>query len=484
MQIELQPYTQQKKIPGPPALPIVGSFPFIGKRQYLAYTKLAKEYGDIFQVRIFFQNLVVLNRLETIKEALLKQQDEFAGRPQIYILKNAIEGNSIGGRDYNALWKRHREIAVNALHTVLDNKTVEEQVVEEANELTNILLSYKGQPFPPEVDISLSSANFMSRIIFGEKYNRDDEDFLNLGKNAQSFTNKNATAVFFISLMSLPFIQKNDKLKKVFQEKLGIWKEAANISERLFLKKLNEHRASYNPEHLRGVADALLKAASEIDESEKQTLGLTEEVIVEATVQEMMGTGTQPVAPILHWAILYMIAYPDIQAQVQQELDVFIAKEQAVRFEDRTKLRFTQVCIYEILRHAPSFPMGIPHATTTDTTLNGYFIPKNTPVSINLYSLTRDDRYWEEPEKFNPRRFLTESGEIREDLLDKYYPFGLGKRRCLGEYFGRLAIFSFFANLMHKCKFEKVADEKLTFEGLPGAIVTPSPYKVIVKPRF
>ncbi len=484
MQIELQSSTQQKKIPGPPALPVIGSMPYIDKNMHLAFTKLAKEYGNIFQVRMFFQNVVVLNGLETVKQALLKQQENFAGRPQVYIIENAIRGKSIGGTNYGLLLKRHREIAVSALHTILDNKTAEQQIIEEANELANIFLGYGCQPFEPEVEIGLSVTNYMSRMLFKEKFSRDNEDLITFVKNAQSFTNNNTSAIFFISVMSLPLFKKVNNLQKLFKQKLGKWQDATNLAERLFLKKLHEHQASYNPNNLRGIADALLKAASEIDESEKQSLDLTEERIVEATVQEMMGTGTQPVAPILRWAILYMIAYPDIQAKIHQELDTVIGPEQPVRYEKRTKLPFTQACIHEILRHAPAFPMSIPHATIADTTIDGYFIPKNTPVSINLYSLTRDDLYWEEPEKFNPHRFLTESGEIREDLLDKYYPFGLGKRRCLGEYLGRLAIFSLLTNLMHKCKFERVADEKLSFEGMPGAVVTPMPYKVTVKPRF
>ncbi|MFB2771974.1 cytochrome P450, partial [Pelatocladus sp. BLCC-F211] len=71
-----------------------------------------------------------------------------------------------------------------------------------------------------------------------------------------------------------------------------------------------------------------------------------------------------------------------------------------------------------------------------------------------------------------------------KNLLDKFYPFGIGSRRCIGEYIGRLLIFTFFTNLMHKCKFEKVPGEKLSFESIPGAFLVPEKYRVIVKPRF
>ncbi|NJM74221.1 MAG: cytochrome P450 [Scytonema sp. RU_4_4] len=476
MQIGLQSSTQLKKIPGPPVLPIVGSLPFIEKHQHLAFTKLAKEYGDIFQIRVFFQNIVVLNGLETIRQALLKQAENFAGRPELSTTKKIIRGRSIGGRDYGLTWKRHREITVNALHMFLDNKTtsIEQQIIEDAVELASIFLSHGGQPFEPDMDIGISITNIMSKLLFGEKYSRDNQDLAALVKLTQVASRNGVGSMRFDFMPKPPEI-----IVQTFQKSID------DVLESIVLNKLKEYQESYDLNNLRGMADALLKAAREVDESERQTLGLTEDLIVEATAQEMMGSGTQPVSPIIGWAILYMIAYPDVQNFVQRELDKVIGKEKQVRFEDRAKLPFTQACMYEILRHAPYFPTAIPHATTTDTTINGYFIPKNTPIYINLYSLTRDDRYWEEPEKFNPHRFLTDNRQIKEDLLDKYYPFGLGKRRCFGEYLGRLEVFLFFSNLMHKCKFEKVAGDNLNFECQTGAVTMPKEnYKVIVKPRF
>ncbi|RAM48073.1 MAG: cytochrome P450 [Hapalosiphonaceae cyanobacterium JJU2] len=477
MQIGLQSSTQSKKIPEPPALPIVGSLPFVDKHkhQYISFTKLAKEYGDIFQLRIFFRKIIVLNGLETIRQALLKQSEDFAGRPDLSITKKVVRGRNIGGRDYGLLWKRHREITVNALHMFLDNKTslIENQIVDDAVELANIFLSYEGQSFEPDMDISLSVTNIMSKILFGEKYSRDNQDLVALVKLTQLASRNGVGSLRF------DFLPKPPNIFQKFQKSID------NVLESMVLNKLEEYRNSYDPTNLRGMADALLNASDKISELEKQTLGLTEDLIVKGTVQEMMGSGTQPVSPILSWTILYMIAYPDIQAQIQQELDTVIGTEQPVRFEDRTRLPFTQACIHEIMRHAPYFPTALPHATTTDTTINGYFIPKNTPVYINLYSLTRDDRYWEEPEQFNPHRFLSDRREIREDLLDKYYPFGLGKRRCFGEYLGRLEVFLFFSNLMHRCKFAQNPGDKLNFECQTGAVTMPKEtYKVTVKPRF
>jgi cytochrome P450 len=475
MQLNPRSSTQLKKIPGPPILPIVGNLPNIDKHQYLSFTKMAKQYGDIFQVRIFFQPIVVINGLETIRQALLKQGDDFAGRPNFYTLVNTVKGRTIGGKDYGLLWKRHREIVNNALHSFASSKifSIEDIVMKEVDTLTSILGEHLNRVFDPQVEIGLSVANVIAQMLFGEKYERDDQDFIYFISHAGNFSFNTGGQLIADFLPQLQmFSNKGLEKQQLVLETL----------ERVVLKKCHRLRPSYNREKMRGMLDSLIKAASEVDESERE-LGLTENLIVEGQPQEIMGTGLQPIAPLIRWAILYMIAYPKIQAEVHQELDRVIGKGEKIRLEDRTKLPFTEAFLYELLRHVPHFPAGIPHSTTNDVTLNDYSIPKDSPVFVNLYSLTRDERYWEQPEVFNPHRFLTENHQIRQDLLDKYYPFGLGKRRCIGEHLSRLELFLFFANLTHKFKFEKVPGAKLNMQGQAGAHVLPQDFQTIIQPR-
>lgn len=479
MQLTSQPSTRSKKasLPGPSGLPFIGNLLFIGKYPYRTFTKLLKQYGNVFQIRILSRKIVVLNGLETIREAL--QKVDFAGRPDFYTLRNALKGRAIGGRNYGHIWKKHREITSNALHMFVKGKvdSIEQQILEEAAELVNILLSYESQPFVPEIEVNLSVANVMLQILFGEKSTRNDQDLIDFVTFAKDFPQNGAGNLL------ADFVPQTLILFDYLGLGLDKWRNALYHLEKLVDKKLKEHRNSYDPKNLRGMVDALLKASIELDESE-QTLGLTEKLIVGGTPQEMMGSGLLPIAPLICWAMLYVIANPDIEAKIHQELDAVLGRDEQVCMSDRPKLPFMGAFIQELLRHAPSFPMALPYATTNDTTINGYFIPEDTTVFVNLYSLTRDERFWEEPENFNPDRFLNDKNEIREDLLDKYYPFGLGKRRCFGEHLSRLELFIFIANLMHKCKFERVPGEKLNFDGIPGAQLIPESFKIIVKPRF
>jgi cytochrome P450 len=485
MSLASQVSIQERKItaPGPRGLPLLGNLLFMSqyKYQHQALSALAKEYGDVVQLHIGPRPVVALSGLETIKQALVKQSVEFAGRPDLFTLRTVIQGRTMGGRDYGPLYKKHREIAANAMRLVFTNGTIvpiEQQIVEEAEELVNGLLGYNGQPFDPSVELGLAAAGVMFRILFGDKNCRENEDCVDLVRYAKYF------AANTVGSLIVDFIPQ---ARPLCGKGIESFLTATYIMERLIVKKLAEHRKTYDPDHLIYLVDGLMKAASEMDKSELEALGITEtpeSLLVEGTTQELMGTGLQPLYPLMRWLVLYMVAYPEVQAKVQQELDAAIEPERSVCLEDRAKLPYTEACIHEILRHAPLFPLTIPHATTTDTAINGYFIPQNTFVLVNLYSLTRDERYWENPESFEPSRFLSESGTIKEELLEKYYPFGLGKRRCFGEHLGRIETFLFFTNLLHRCKFESVPEQAPSMDGVPGTMIHPKDHPIIVKPRF
>ena len=466
--------------PGPKGFLLIGNLPLLSRypHQYQALNDLASQYGDIFQIQIGVRPVVVVSGLETIKQALLKQTTEFAGRPPLYTLQTVIQGRTMGGRDYGTLYKKHKEIVGSAMHAVFVNPDitpVESQIIEEATQLADIFASYEGKPFDPKFDLGLAAAGVMFRILFSDKNCRMNPDCQQLVQYATDFA-ANTVGSLIVDFIPQARFLCGAGLKK--------FNRATETMDRLIMRKIRENRESYSPNVIRNMADALLKAANEVDSEDRDTLGLNESLLLEGTCQEMMGTGLQPMYPLMRWLLLYMVAYPHIQGKIQQELDDVIGQNQTISYEDRHKLPYTEACIHEILRHAPLFPITIPHSTTTDTQLNGYFIAKDSLIMVNLHSLTRDTRYWTEPDTFNPDRFLNEQGQIRDDLLDKYYPFGLGKRRCFGEYLGRLETFLFFSNLLHRCRLEAVPNQTLNFAGVSGTMLHPHDYSFIAKPRF
>lgn len=133
------------------------------------------------------------------------------------------------------------------------------------------------------------------------------------------------------------------------------------------------------------------------------------------------------------------------------------------------------------MRFTSFIPVTIPHSTTTDTSINGYGIPKDTIIFINQCSLNHDPTKWDQPEVFNPQRFLDEDGALNKDLTTNVLIFSMGKRRCIGEDLSKIQLFLFTSLLLHQCSF--------TAEGIPsmdyeyGLTIKPKAFKVSVRLR-
>ena len=468
----------------PPMVSLADMRPFLNEHFHIALNQLAKKYGNIFQIRMGSRNFVVLSGFETLIEALVKHQDNFNAKADFNVLKLKPQSQFLEAKS-GERWKKHHKIFTQVMYAFLAGKSdlYESWVTEEAEKLIDVYLSYDGQNFEPSLDISIATSSFIQRLIFSKKGSVEDQDLVKVASSLRTIPNGLLNGII---LDVIPNIWK-----PIFgffhRNSIKTFVGALTTLDNYVLKNIEQHRNSLDPENLRNITDGLLKASDELTESEKNNFQLSESDVVKASLIQFVGAGTQLASYVLSWAVLYMIAYPHIQTEVQKELDGVMNNGQKLFFSKRSKLPFTEACINEILRHSSTTTMpAITYSTgKIDTTLGDYFISQNTPLLINYYGLTRDEQYWSEPELFNPYRFLDGNGKLRKDLLDKFYPFGVGSRRCIGEHLGRMQIFTLFINLMHRCNFEKVAGEKLNLKPeLSGPTIFPHKYRVVVKSRL
>uniref|UniRef100_A0A8C5MF92 Cytochrome P450 1B1 n=1 Tax=Leptobrachium leishanense TaxID=445787 RepID=A0A8C5MF92_9ANUR len=471
---------QKKTPPGPFPWPLVGNVMQLGQMPHLTFCKMAQKYGNVFQIRLGNHDIVVLNGESTIREALVKHSAEFAGRPKFTSFQVVSGGKSMAFGGYTDLWKVHKRIAhstLRAFSTVNTDTTklFEQHVVAETQDLITVFLqlSSNGQYFDPYHECTVAVANVICALCFGQRYSHDDKEFRALvGRN-----NKFGQTVGAGSLVDImPWLQAFPNPVR------SLYKSFKDLNQEFFdfvKDKISQHRQTYCPDVTRDMSDAFI---GHIEHGPGAGDGLSKDY-VEGTVTDLLGAGQDTNSSALSWIILLLIKYPNIQVKLQEEIDQIIGEERLPTAEDKVTLPYVQAFIYETLRYTSFVPVTIPHSTTSDVIIDGFYIPKDTVVFVNQWSVNHDEVKWTNPDVFEPGRFLDQNGQLDRDLAYGVMIFSLGKRRCIGDQLSMLKLFLFTSILLHQCSLHPHPGDQITMDCVNGLALKPLPYRISVVPR-
>ena len=92
---------------------------------------------------------------------------------------------------------------------------------------------------------------------------------------------------------------------------------------------------------------------------------------------------------------------------------------------------------------------------------SGYRIPAGSLVRFSQFAVSRDPRWYPEPERFDPERFSPEA-EARRPRWS-YFPFGGGARVCIGEHFATIESMIALASIVQDFDLELVPGHPIEF---------------------
>jgi cytochrome P450 len=96
---------------------------------------------------------------------------------------------------------------------------------------------------------------------------------------------------------------------------------------------------------------------------------------------------------------------------------------------DLERLKYAGLVIHESLRLYPPVWI-IPRDAIRDDEIGGFKIPAGSTVLLCPYVTHRHPEFWDNPEAFDPDRFLPEAAKGRP--RHAFFPFGGGPRLCMG----------------------------------------------------
>lgn len=386
--------------------PVVGSPPVVGHSiqfNYDALTliqRLQKSKGDVFQLNILNEDVLLLLTPSATKQIFLDPDDNFSSKHGWEFSIGPTFENGLMLRDFDD-HKYHRSLLQTSFRRDALDKYINiiqpriDSWIEEVKQKKEFYL-YKS--------IKQLMFNVAVELFF------DEVDDTKLNHLNQLFINSIKPAT---TIVRSPYPMT--RMKKGLKARVELLEYFQEKSDKIDLSK-----------------ETLF---ADLVKTNNEEAGLTNFEIAEHMIFLLLAahdTTTSTLTSSIH----FLAGDENYQNKIKTESSTLSKTD----ISDLKNGIIGEALFNEAIRKYPPVPFS-PRWVVRDTELDGYDIPKNTYIAAGPLVLHNDERYWEDPLAFNPERF--EDPTITHEA---YFPFAGGAHTCLGKFFASYL----FKNVVYK----------------------------------
>ncbi|KAH9853167.1 cytochrome P450 [Lenzites betulinus] len=469
---------RRKLPPGPRGLPLLGNalqLPMSAPQK--ALFEWNRRYGDVVYFKLFRTPTIVLGSIEAARELLDKRSAIYSDRPRLVLLTEVLGvGSALPTMPYGERFRRHRKWLADAVGS---KETQKEHHDVQRREMRRLLSNLMVKPDKFVDHLHLYLAAMMLEVTYGRRVTSLDDELLRVadrGMSSMDEAGKTGTLPvnFYTILKYIPSWMPGAGLKRhalQVRENAKAWLNtgydvvtsavaSGTAAPCIFTSVLEEYGNSPTPEEAEDI----------------KGLGIS-----------VYGAGVETSRGVLSMFFWHMVRNRHVLLKAQEEIDKVVGSSRLPDFSDRASLPFIDALLEEIHRWNPSFPMGLPHSLSADDHYRGFDIPAGCMVIPNTWAMTRDTRYYPNPEEFRPERHLEPAPEGGR-LLPTDFVFGFGRRVCPGQAFADASIWLAIANIVALFDIRPAVDA-MGHEVLPsekfisGFTSQPAPFVCTIVPR-
>jgi cytochrome P450 len=378
--------------------------------------KLQREYGDIVSMEKPSGRLAYfINDPAEVRRILVRRHTRYVKGPGFERVKMLL-GNGLIVSDGD-VWRRSRRMIqpafkVQNVHRLMrvmvqctDRRAAAWAKAIENNELINIT-----------EETSEFSLELILITIFGPDY---ENKIIASGENPFAFLSRDSTR-------DLSVVMKVRDLRKTLLAIIAERRDR-NVDEFDFLSMY-------------------------MQATDKNGVHFTDKELLDE-LMTLIVAGFETSANTLNWAWYLIAGHPEVEAKLIAEAKEILPNVAAVNSENTTAMIYTQQVLEEVLRLYPPVWLFTRRSNEADE-LEDYDVPTGTDIYLSPYVLHRSEHIWPNPDAFDPDRFETD-GKPKRDR--PYFPFSLGPRRCLGEYFSFLEMKVHIGLLVARFRLQRVS---------------------------
>ncbi|XP_060639367.2 cytochrome P450 2C19-like [Anolis sagrei] len=430
--------------PGPTPLPVLGNLLQLKATNVAErLKKMSEKYGPVFTVYFGSDQVVVLYGYNMVKKILVDSGDELLDRGSFPSAdkNNRGLGLLMGNGER---WLQIRRFSLTTLRNFgMGKKGIEERIQEEAEYLMKELRNTKGQPFNPAMLLSCATANIISHILLGERFDYQDQEFCRIVcLLIESLRLESSIAGQLYNI----FPRIMDYLPGPHQT---FFTNLADI-QAFVANKIRNHEKTLDPSSgPRDYIDSFL-FKMEQEKNNPKTEFTRDNLMM--TVYDIFFAATETTSTSLRYTLMILLEHPAVEAKVQEEIDQVIGRERPPAMKDRLGMHYTEAVLHEAQRFLSLIPLGFTRIAKKDMELGGFKIPKGATLYPILSSALHDPTQFKNPYQFDPGHFLDEKGEFKKNGADM--PFSAGKRNCLGEGLARMQLFLYITTILQSFRLK------------------------------
>ncbi len=436
-----------KTAPGPRGHPLLGSLPDARRDALSLFLNAANEYGDVVRFRFGPRIAHLARSPAAVRQAMQDKHEQYGKQTRGFDKVRLVLGDGLLTSE-GAFWRRQRRIAQPAFH----HKRIAafgETMARCATDLADEWANYAGNGKP--IDVLNEMMHLTLRIV----------SITLLSEDTSARADEVGRAITEL------LHSANERMTRVFDPPMQLptrenrrFKENLRTLDSVVLSVIAERRKK--PRETGDLLSLFMDIRDEETGERMDDQQLRDEVMT------VYIAGHETTANALTWTLMLLSKHPAEARAVREELAAVLGGR-APTFADVPKLVRTRAAIDESMRlYPPAWIIG--RSIDKEEEIEGYRMPKGTLLFLSPYVSHRNPKLFDNPEGFDPSRFL--DGRVEKLPRFAYFPFGGGPRICIGNAFATTELVLVLATLCQRFRLDLV----------PGHDCTPEP-SITLRPR-